>query len=104
MTEHGYCPSEEEMAREHKRLHHYHVLTGLQGCYMPNDNAVCRTKREALAVAREQKRCWNDSEYDKPRSERDFMRGSKGYYTSENESIEVTECWEADCWSEIEEG
>jgi len=32
--------------------HHYHVIAGLSGGYLPNSNEVYQTKREALAGAR----------------------------------------------------
>ena len=70
---------------------------------MPNENWVCRTKREALASALDVKRQWNDEEYQKPRAERDFLTGRAGWYSNSKECIEVGACYEADCLKDIEE-
>jgi hypothetical protein len=76
---------------------HYHVLQGLAGCYMPNDNAVFRTVREARSCAAEYARTARDDGYTVSGSAR------SGYYAvGDAECIEVTECTEADCLTEEE--
>lgn len=88
-------------------IHHYHVLVGLQGLYMPNSNEVHPTLRSALASA-----CWLKDEYNdetwqiEDTEERKAARfhGSiyrNRYASNEHECIEVTTCDSEDCVSEI---
>ncbi len=83
------------MSTEAKR--HYHVLVGLAGMYMPNDNTVCRTRREAEACARDTAARFRD--------DGDRVSGSAraGYYTvGESECIEITDCDTAACLDDDE--
>jgi hypothetical protein len=84
---------------------HYHVLIGLTGGYMPDDNVVCATRREAQRTAAEYKRMFNDTVW---QCEDEDERRAKSYTGSlyrdgyaetgdGNDCIEITECYEADC-------
>lgn len=76
---------------------HYHVLQGLAGLYTPNDNVVCRTRREAESCASFSARQARDDGY--------TVRGSAAdsyYSVGESECIEITCCTEADCLSDLE--
>ena len=74
---------------------HYHVLSGLQGGYMPNGNTALETEDEALQVALDQAEAWNDDNWD---NEEDSMKGGAGWFESEHELIHVTDCTEPDCY------
>ncbi len=81
---------------------HFHCLSGDHG-YMPDDNIPCKTRGQALACATDKAQ--------ELRSEGIKVDGKKsdGYYEVPNgqgaglEYIEVTECHETDCLSELED-
>ena len=57
---------------------HYHVISGIFGGYLPNENIYCATKREALAVLREERDLIDNS----MPPERTIMgAASRGIYT-----------------------
>ena len=72
---------------------HWHVLAGLQGCYMPNTNYAHRTLKEAEADAAEQAETARDEGYKVTGSAR-----SRWYEVGEHQCIEIVDCHEADCW------
>jgi hypothetical protein len=79
---------------------HYHVLTGMCGLYMPNENHVFSTLREAQSFARE--------EAARARDEGERVRkvphAEYGYYVIGNDAcIEVTDCAEPDCLSALDD-
>lgn len=73
---------------------HYHVLFGLSGGYLPSDNAVFRTLREARSYAADLAREIREYEGKK-------VVGSArlGYYdVGDYEYIEITDpCYEPEC-------
>jgi len=87
---------------------HYHVLFGTAG-YLPDDNTVCRTKRKALAIARNLARRERDlaAEYNedvRPEYPRHVSgNANDGYKIWDNSPtwlgyyIRITECWEPEC-------
>jgi hypothetical protein len=77
---------------------HFHVLTGLAGAYMPNDNQVYATRTEAEDAARE------IAEDFREQGERVEGSAESGYYAvGDNESIEITDCDERDCLRDLDE-
>lgn len=77
-------------------MRHYHVLCGLRGCYMPDDNSVYATRKDA-----ERSAVWLAKN---AREEGERVTGSakSGYYTvGEHNCIEITEC-DSDCNVEAE--
>jgi len=77
-----------------KMKHHYHVLHGLEGMYMPNVNEVASTKQEAWNMA--QWELSNDREAGRKVTkvgnwEWSVVDGSTGYI------CEISTCYEADC-------
>lgn len=72
---------------------HWHVLSGLQGCYMPNSNYAHRTLKEAEADAADQAEYARDEEYRVEGSAR-----SRWYSVGEHQCIQIVDCYEADCW------
>lgn len=76
---------------------HFHVLSGLRGLYMPNENTVHRTRKSAEATARETAANARDDGYK--------VRGSASsglYAVGEDQSIEITACDVADCLDDVE--
>jgi hypothetical protein len=71
---------------------HYHVLQGLIGLYMPNDNVVATSRQTAQRIAGEHVRNARDDGYK--------VKGNAvlGFWTvGEDECIEITECTVSDC-------
>ena len=86
---------------------HYHVLAGTPG-YMPDSNAVCTTKHEAEAVARELASREKDCAVEYNAAKHDYHRyvsgnAQDGYEIWDNSPtwlgyhIRITECWEPEC-------
>ena len=89
---------------------HYHVLTGMRGGYMPDDNAYCATLAEARQCAKSAADSYRDEwEDDKPIYRvsgnmrdgyevmpRDADEHTLGYY------IQINECSEPDCSADEE--
>ncbi len=76
---------------------HFHVLAGLRGLYMPDENRVYETRKEAEAGARSLAKMYRD--------EGERVRGSakSGFYSvGENQSIEIAACDAEDCLLELE--
>ncbi len=82
-------------------MRHYHVLVGLSGGYMPNQNlGPFTSKRQAERVAAEIARIFRDQGLE--------VRGSAaaGYYSVGDfgcEYIEITRCFEPECLEDNEE-
>ena len=85
--------------------HHYHVLVGSEGGYMPDSNYYCRTKRGAEALAAGEAAYIMDSGYQMP-DKADWYHKSGSARSglisidcgrSLDTIIEVTECDEEDC-------
>ena len=77
---------------------HFHVLVGLCGLFMPNENRVLATHSEAEKAAREIA--------DEYRDQGEEVTGSakSGYFTvGANQCIEISECTESDCLRDLEE-
>jgi hypothetical protein len=77
---------------------HFHVLVGLSGMYMPNENHVYLTRREAEGGAR--------LIADRFRDDGERVTGSarSGYYAvGESECIEITDCDRAECLRDLDE-
>lgn len=77
---------------------HFHVLVGLCGMYMPNENHVYLTRKEAEEGAR-----WLADQF---RDDGERVTGSarSGYYAvGESECIEITDCTEAECLRDLDE-
>jgi hypothetical protein len=77
---------------------HFHVLVGLSGMYMPNENHVYLTRKEAEEGAR-----WLADQF---RDDGERVTGSarSGFYAiGDRESIEITACDEAACLRELDE-
>jgi hypothetical protein len=83
---------------------HYHVLLGMSGGYMPDTNAVVRTRRDAEETAR-----WYAREFrDHPELFRVTGSARDGLYVIERKEaidalpylIEIVECFEPDCGEE----
>jgi hypothetical protein len=71
---------------------HFHVLVGLCGLYMPDDNVVCETRKEAEDAARSIAKQYRDD------GERVSGSAKSGYYTvGENHCIEIADCDDAQC-------
>jgi hypothetical protein len=70
---------------------HYHVLVGLRGLYMPNENHIYRTLKAAREGAAEIADFYRDQGEDVSGS------ASSGYLIGENESIELVRCDDARC-------
>lgn len=70
---------------------HYHVLCGLRGCYMPDNNDVYRSKRAAISGAAQYAKFWNDADYGADTGQLMVrQRGASGFYLSKHHVIEVT--------------
>jgi len=81
---------------------HYHVLGGLCGCYMPNANYTCLTKKEAKAILSDCKKQEIDASYQMKNCSQFSITGSlkSGRYDvtgGGNEYYEITTCQEPDC-------
>lgn len=72
---------------------HYHVLTGLHGCYMPDCNDIASSKRQALSLARYNAKQWNDSAYNDDR----MVQRAPGVYVAKHNWIHVTGACTDDC-------
>jgi hypothetical protein len=70
---------------------HFHVLVGLCGLYMPNENLVYQTRKEAEAGAREIAEQFRDD------GERVTGSARAGYLVGNSECIEVTGCDDPEC-------
>lgn len=74
---------------------HYHVLTGLQGCCLPDSNDLATSKRGARSIARERAKLWNDCETD---GRTDYMvQKAPGVYVSRHQWIHVSGPCTDDC-------
>jgi hypothetical protein len=72
------------------------VLSGLCGLFMPSENEVYATQRDAEEAARKLARQFRDD------GERVTGSAREGYYqVGDNWCIEITECDEAACLEEI---
>jgi hypothetical protein len=77
---------------------HFHVLAGLEGMYMPNENRVYETRREAEGGAR------SLAQMHREEGERVTGSARSGYYTvGDHHSIEITDCDQADCLLGLDE-
>lgn len=72
---------------------HYHVLTGLQGCYMPDTDDIATSKRNALSLARYNAQRWNDYATDGDR----MIQRAPGVYVARHHWIHVTSVCTDDC-------
>jgi hypothetical protein len=75
---------------------HYHVLQGMEGGYLPDDNEVYTSRRDAESAAAWAARSARDDGYTVIGSARE------GLYIIDmgctlNNYIEITECFEPDC-------
>jgi hypothetical protein len=77
---------------------HYHVLIGLRGLYMPNNNDVCKTKEEATECAE----WWAEHFADDPETKVE-KTCDDFWEVGEHECIEITECNESDCLEHMED-
>jgi hypothetical protein len=76
---------------------HFHLLVGLCGLYMPDENHVYESRKEAEDGARELVKQFRD--------DGETVTGSAraGYYqVGESYCIEITGCDEADCLRDFE--
>ena len=75
---------------------HFHVLIGMCGLYMPDENHVFRTRKEAEADAR-----WYAEQL---RDQGDPVSGSAryGYFVGDDYCIAVSECTETECLQDLE--
>jgi hypothetical protein len=83
---------------------HYHVMIGLSGLYIPNDNAYFSSKRAALAYMTDEYRRFQDDDFcanaDLPKDERrPKWNGSQRNecYSNGIESITLSECDDPYC-------
>ena len=77
---------------------HFHVLSGLAGGYLPNENQVYRTRAKAEEAARELA--------DQFREDGERVSGSAkaGFFTvGKHQYIEIANCDEAECLRELDE-
>jgi hypothetical protein len=80
------------------RAGHFHVLVGLCGMYMPDENHVYRTRKEAEDGARSLARQFRD--------DGDTVTGSvrDGFYrVGDDYCIEITDCDEQDCLRDLDD-
>lgn len=72
---------------------HYHVMQGLKGCYLPDYQVLCTSKREAIRQAKDMCEYWNSSDSDTP-----MYRSGSGFYQSKHHCITISEvCTDTDC-------
>lgn len=74
---------------------HFHVLTGLPGLYMPDDNIAVATREEARAIVAET----DDDGRREVYRDADLAQWSNADYDGAAADIEtaVTECYESEC-------
>ena len=76
---------------------HFHVLAGLCGLYMPDENYVYRTRGEAEQGARELAQQFRDD------GERVSGSAKGGYFKiGKDYCVEVTDCDQVECLSDLE--
>jgi hypothetical protein len=76
---------------------HFHMLVGLCGLYMPDENHVYVSRKEAEDGARELARQFRDD------GERVTGSARAGYYqVGDNYCIEITGCDDAECLRDLE--
>jgi hypothetical protein len=77
---------------------HFHVMSGLAGGYMPNENQTYRTREEAEDAAREMARDFREN------GEKVSGSAKQGFYTvGDHQYIEIADCDQADCLSDLDE-
>ena len=81
-------------------MKHYHVLTGMEGGYMPSQNSAHATKREAMDCAIWEASDYRDAGYTVVGSAKDGLYvctppGASAHTL--NDYIEIVECTETDC-------
>lgn len=73
---------------------HYHVLYGLRGCYRSDLSLIAQSKRQAIAMARNEAKIQN-AWYADDHKERRLVRRSSGLYTNDLYSVEISgPCYE----------
>lgn len=78
-------------------LVHYHVIAGLRGLYMPDENVTCETQAEARECAAEMAEDWAEAR------ECEAIKVSADYYeVGEHCSVEVCECTHDDCAEDLD--
>jgi hypothetical protein len=78
-----------------RRAKHYHVLVGLRGLYMPNENHVYRTLKEAREGAADIAEFYLDQG-------EDVRASMTGYLVGDNDSIELVPCDDARCLDDVD--
>jgi hypothetical protein len=78
------------------RAGHYHVLVGLCGMYMPDENHVFETRKEAEAGARA------IAERAEEDGERVVGSPRLGYQIGNRHCIEVVPCDDAECTADLD--
>lgn len=76
---------------------HFHVLVGLCGLYLPDENHVYATRKKAEAGARSVARQRRDDGEHVTGSVREGM-----YRVGDDYCIEITECDEAECLGDLD--
>lgn len=85
---------------------HYHVLSGLNGLYVPDSNDTYKTRKDAEAGARWHKDSWRDAGFKVVGSVRKGHAGYFGrdtYQTGWPYRISVDECGDMQCLCECGE-
>lgn len=78
---------------------HYHVLTGLQGGYLPNSQYAVETYEEAITASANDAEAFNaDIPHDE--LDADEFTGGDGFWANGRELIEVSECNEPECYDD----